>query len=171
MTRDQARKLKLSGNLLHSYLGGTWTELSPTDQDLLDLIDGNFLLANAMLSMLAPLRRKSVDEVLDELSPRDEGIPDHPAAKPLWATTVDLVRDARGSGWMQMPQLSRVYDLPTALRNSFNVAVAVTFEFAAQAGHPPADVAKIFADAAGVGDPGPVEVDSGHFAQAAGWFG
>lgn len=171
MTREQARKVKLSGNFLHAYLGGFGTALPPTDQELLDLIDGNFLLANAVISMLAPLRRKSFDEVLDELPLRDEGVPDHPAATPLWATTVDLVRYARGSGWTQMPQLSRVYDMPTALRNSFNLAVAVTFEFAAQTGQPPADVAKTFADAATLGDPRPFEVGPDRLPQAASWFG
>jgi hypothetical protein len=81
---------------------------------------------------------------------------------PLWATTIDLVRYARGSGWKQVPQLSRVYDMPTALRNSFNLVVAVTFEFADQIGCPPADVAKTFADAAAVGDRAPAETGRVH---------
>jgi hypothetical protein len=176
MTRDQARKVKLSGNFLHSYLTTGGNMLAPTDQEILDLIDGNFLLANAVIGMLAPLRRKSFDEALDELPPRDEGFPQHAAATPMWATTVDLLRYARGSGWQQMPQPSLVYDVPTALRSSFNLAVAVTYEFAAQTGQPPANVAKTFADAAALADVGPSEVGSGdrepgRSPQTAAWFG
>jgi len=174
MTRDQARKVNLSGNFLHSYLGGFGNVLSPADREVVDLTEGNFLLANAVIGMLAPLRRKSFDEVLDELPPRDEGFPDHPAATPMWATTVDLVRYALGNGW-QMPRPSSVYNVPTALRNAFNLAVAVTYEFAAQTGISPPDVAKTFAAAALV-DPA-ADDDDGNLGgldrtpQPAGWFG
>jgi hypothetical protein len=41
---------------------------------------------------------------------------------------------------------------PTALPNSFNLAVAVTCELTAQTGRSPADVAKTLADAAALGD-------------------
>jgi hypothetical protein len=158
MTRDQARKMNLSGNFLHSYLAGVGNALPSTDQELIDLTDGNLLLANAVIGMLAPLRRKSFDEVLDELPPRDEGIPDHAAATTMWATTVDLLRYAHGNGWHQTTQPTRVCNVPTAFRNALNLAVAVTYEFAARTGHPPATVAKIFADAAASADPAPSEV-------------
>ena len=168
--------MKLSGNFLHSYLAGVGSPQPSTDQEILDLIGGNFLLANSVIGMLAPLRRKSVDEVLDELPARDEGFPHHPSATPMWATTVDLLRYARASGWQQMPQLSLVYDVPTALRNSFNLAVAVTFEFAAQTGQPPAYVARILADAANLGDRPPSEMGRDprrprRSPQTAAWFG
>jgi hypothetical protein len=176
MNREQARRVKLSGNFLYAYIAGVRKELPPTDQELLDLTEGNFLLANAVIGMLAPLRRKSFDEVLDELPRRDEGFPEHAAATPMWLTTVDQLRYAHGNGWQQMPPPSRVYDAPTAFRNSFNLAVAVTYEFAAQTRQPPADVAKIFADAAAPGDVGPSEVGQAHRgpvrpSRSAAWFG
>jgi hypothetical protein len=157
MTREHARKVKLSGDFLHSYLAGLGDRLPSTDQELIDLTEGNFLLANAVVGMLAPLRRKSVDEVLDELPRRDEGIPDDAAATLLWATTVDLLRYTRGNGWQQMPQPSSIYDAATGFRNSFNLAMAATVEFAAQIRQSPAEVAKTFADAAVLADAGPTE--------------
>jgi hypothetical protein len=176
MTRDQARKMKLSGDLLHSYITGVGGGLPPTAQELIDLTDGNFLLANAVIGMLAPLRRKSFDEVLDELPPRDEGFPEHAAATPMWATTIDLLRYARGHGLQQMPQPSTSYNVATAFRNSFNLAMAETFEFAAQTRQHPASVAKTFADAAALADLGPTDMGRGHRGpgrspEGAGWFG
>jgi len=38
MTREQARKVKLSGNFLHSYLAGVGSPQPSTDQEILDLI-------------------------------------------------------------------------------------------------------------------------------------
>lgn len=148
MTREQARKVKLSGDFLHSYLAVHRIRRPSSDRELVDLIEGNFLLANAIIGMLAPLRRRSVDEELDLLTPRDEGVPGHASATPLWATTVDLLRFARSNGWQQMPQPSNLNDGPTAFRNSFNLTVAITLEFAAQTRQLPAQVAKTFADAA-----------------------
>jgi hypothetical protein len=176
VTRDQARKVKLSGNFVHSYIAGVGNGLPPADQELIDLTAGNLLLANAVIGMLAPLRRKSFDEVLDELLPRDDGFPRHVAATPMWATTVDLLRYAHGTGWQQMPPPSRICDLPTTFRNSFNLALAATFEFAAQTGQPPVDVAKTFADAAALADLGPSQVGPapsgpGRSSQTAAWFG
>lgn len=176
MTRNQSRKVKLSGNFLHSYIAGFGNEPPSNGQEVIDLIDGNFLLASAVIGMLAPLRRKSFDEVLDQLPPRDEGVPASPAATLRWATTVDLLRYARRNGWRQIPQPSRVYDVPTAFRNSFNLAVSATFEFAAQTGQHPADVAKTFADAAALGEVALSEVGGGDHRpgptpQTASWFG
>lgn len=176
MTRDQARKMTLSGNFLHSYFAGVGHELPSTDQELIDLSDGNLLLANAVIGMLAPLRRKSFDEVLDELPPRDEGFPEHAAPTTMWATTIDLLRYAHGNGWQQTTQPTRVCDVPTAFRNAFNLAVAIIYEFAAQTGQPPATVAKTFADAAALADPASSKVGQGRHGpdrspQTAGWFG
>jgi hypothetical protein len=67
MTREQARKVKLSGNFLHSYIGGTGAGCRPPIR--------SFLLANAVIRMLAPLRRKSVDETLDELPRATKAFP------------------------------------------------------------------------------------------------
>jgi hypothetical protein len=172
MTREHARKVKLSGDFLHSYLGGIGNRLPSTDQEFIDLTEGNFLLANAVVGMLAPLRRKSVDDVLDDLPPRDERLPDDGAAIPLWATTVDLLRYARGNGWQQLPQPSAIYDAATAFRNSFNLAVALTCEFAAQIRQPPADIAKTFADAAVLADVGRSDRGPDHPSPlATAWFG
>jgi hypothetical protein len=176
MTRDQARKLRLSGAFLTSYIAGAGDVLPPPNRELIDLTDGNFLLASAVIGMLAPLRRKSFDEVLDDLPARDEGFPDNPAATPMWATTLDILRYARGNGWQNLPYPTSIYDMPTAFRNSFNLAMVVTFEFAARTGQPPAYVAKTFADAAVLGDLGPSEDERGHLEpgrspRTVTWFG
>lgn len=168
--------MKLAGDFLHSYLAGGGNVSPPVDQDLHDLADGNLLLANAVIGMLAPLRRQSYDEVLDELPPRDEGFPERAAAAPMWATTVDLLRHAHANGWRQTPQPSTVYDPSTTFRNSFNLAVAVTVEFAAQIGQRPAQVAKTFADAATLADAGPAGLDEdrhvpGRSPRTFAWFG
>lgn len=175
MTRDQARKVKRSGDFLHSYFAGIGN-MPTAGQTLIDLSAGNFLLANAVIAMLAPLRRQSFDAVLDELPPRDEGVPDHAAATPMWETTLDQLRWARADGWRHMPQPSSSYDAPTVFRNSFNLAVAAVLEFAARTGQPPGSVAKTFGDAAILGDVGPSELarghrGSGHSPQTATWFG
>lgn len=168
--------MRLSSYFLQFYLAAGGNVPPPADRALIDLTDGNYLLANAVIGMLAPLRRKSFDEVLDELPARDEGFPDHASATPMWATTVDQLRYAHANGWQSTPQPSTIYDLPTTFRNSFNLAVAVTLEFAAQTKQAPADVAKTFADAVALADVGPASTGGdhpmpSHSPRTAAWFG
>lgn len=71
MTRDQVRKVHLSCTLLHSYLAADGGRPAPAGEELADLADGNLLLADAVVGMLAQLRGAPFDQVLDSVPERD----------------------------------------------------------------------------------------------------
>jgi hypothetical protein len=140
MATEQSHVVHLACDFLHSYLtrdGG----LVPTDGQFVELTEGNFLTSDAIAGMLAKLRGRSFNQVLDELPRRDEGYPPDPAATSLWATAVAQLKNVHVYGWTAArPHPPRDYDLPTAFRSSFNLVVALAVEFAAEtdksAGHP-----------------------------------
>jgi len=148
MTPDHARKVNLSATFLRTYFATDGGGLVPNDAEVVDLTDGNFLLADAVTGMLANVRGQSFDEVLDQLPERDEQVPADDAATPMWATTIDQMKFVHGTGGRPKPEASSAYDLPTAFRSSFNLAVALVVEFAGQAGQQPTDVATMLAGGA-----------------------
>jgi hypothetical protein len=148
MATEHARVVHLACDFLHSYLtrdGG----LVPSDAQFLDLTEGNFLTADAIAGMLAKLRGRSFNQVLDELPRRDEGYPPDPAAASLWATAVAQLKNVHVYGWKAArPQPPRDYDLPTAFRSSFNLVVALAIEFAAETDKSAGQLAELLKDSA-----------------------
>ena len=148
MTRDQVRKVHLSGTLLHSYLAADGGGSAPSDEELAELDDGNLLLADAVVGLLAQMRGSSFDEAIDSVPERDERFPDDDASTPMWATTIEMLKSVHASGWEQKPEFSSVYDVHTAFRSSFNLAASATFEFAELTQHSPVAAAKMMVDMA-----------------------
>lgn len=148
MTPDHARKMHLSSILLHSYLAADGSRPPPADEELADLADGNLLLADTVVGMLAQLRSSTFDHVLDTVPERDERYPDDEASTPMWATTVDMLKLVHASGWQKQPEISSVYDVHTAFRSSFNLAGAATFELAQLIRQSPIAAAKMMIDMA-----------------------
>jgi hypothetical protein len=148
MAVDQARVVHLSCDFLHSYLtrdGG----LAPPDTRFVELTEGNFLTSDAVAGMLAKLRGRSFNHVLDELPKRDEGYPPHSAAAPTWETTVDRLKYVHLHGWAAArPQPSSDDDRLAAFRGSFNLVVALTIEFAAETDKSARQLTRLLRDAA-----------------------
>jgi len=148
MATEQARVVQLACDFLHSYMtrdGG----LVPSDAQYVELTEGNFLTADAIAGMLAKLRGRSFNQVLDELPKRDEGYPPDPAATAMWATAVAQLKNVHVHGCKAArPQPPRDYALPTAFRSSFNLVVALAIEFAAETDKSARQLAKLLRDAA-----------------------
>lgn len=73
-------------------------QLVESDEDFIQLTDGNMLLIDALAVALPQVRHTSFASVLDGLQERDEGFP--LSAEPMWLTTVDqlkYVHDRHGS--------------------------------------------------------------------------
>src|SRR5262245_27768228 len=91
--------------LLHAYLtrdGG----VVPPDAKYGELTEGNVLTSDAIAGMLAKLRGRAFNQVLDELPKRDEGYPPAAAATPTWDTAVERLKHVHIHGWeAARPQL------------------------------------------------------------------
>jgi hypothetical protein len=148
MASEQACVVHLACDFLHSYLTHDGV-LVPSDAQFVELTEGNFLTADAIAGMLAKLRGRSFDQVLDELPKRDEGYPPDPAAESMWATAVAQLKNVHVYGWeAARPHPPRDYDLPTAFRSSFSLVVALAVEFAAETDKSARQLAKLLRDAA-----------------------
>jgi hypothetical protein len=114
MATEQDRVVHLACDFLHAYMtrdGG----LVPCDAQFVELTEGNFLTSDVIAGMLAKLRGRSFDQVLDGLPKRDEGYPPDPAATSMWATAVAQLKNVHVYGCKAArPQPPRDYDLPTA---------------------------------------------------------
>jgi len=148
MTRDQVRKVHSSGTLLHSYLVADGTGSAPSEKELAELDDGNLLLADVVVGMLAQMRGSTFDEVLDTVPERDERFPDDEFGTPMWVTTIEMLKSVHASRWEQKPEISSIYDVHTAFRSTFNLAASATFEFAELIRQSPIAAAKMMVDMA-----------------------
>jgi hypothetical protein len=148
MASEHARAAYLACDFLHSYLtrdGG----VVPPDAQYGDLTEGNFLTSDAIAGMLAKLRGRSFNQVLDELPKRDEGYPPDPASMPMWDTAVDRLKNVHAHGWEAARPLPPTDDdLPSELRSSLSLVVALTVEFAAETDKSARQLARLLRDAA-----------------------
>jgi hypothetical protein len=148
MASEQARAAYLACEFLHAYLtrdGG----VVPPDAQYGELTEGNVLTSDAIAGMLAKLRGRSFNQVLDELPKRDEGYPPAAASTPTWDTAVERLKHVHIHGWeAARPQLSSEDDLPSEFRSSLNLVVALTIEFAAETDKSARQLARLLRDAA-----------------------
>ena len=148
MASEQARVVHSACDFLHSYLTRDGV-LIPSDMQYVELTEGNVLTSDAVAGMLAKLRGRSFNQVLDELPKRDEGLPPDSTAAPAWDTALDHLKYVHANGWeAARSDRSTVDDPPAAFRSSFNLVVALTIEFAAETDKSARQLARLLRDAA-----------------------
>ena len=98
MASEQARVVHLACDFLHSYLTRDGV-LIRSDLPYAELTEGNVLTSDAVAGMLAKLRGRSFNQVLDELPKRDEGFPPNATAAPMWDSAVDHLKYVHVHGW------------------------------------------------------------------------
>jgi hypothetical protein len=148
VTPNQARAVHFAYDRLCRHLGSDSVGRVPADTDYVELTHGNLLAAETLAGILAKLRGRTFDQILDDLPERDEGCPPGPAAKYMWENTIHQLRYLHAHSWQHRPEPSHTYALPTAFRSSFNVAVASVIEVAAETKTPSQQVASLLRDAA-----------------------
>ena len=148
MASEQARAAYLACDFLHAYLtrdGG----VVPPDAQYGELTEGSFLTSDAIAGMLAKLRGRSFNQVLDELPKRDEGYPPDSASTPTWESAVDRLKSVHVHGWEAVRlALPSDDDPPSAFRSSLNLVVALTIEFSAETDKSARQLARLLRDAA-----------------------
>ena len=122
----------------------------PSYAELEDLIYGNLIAAETLAGILARLRGKTFDQILDDLPERDEGYPPGPAAGYMWETSVYQLRLLHANSWRFRRERLEVYDLPTAFRGSFNLVVCSVAEVAAETKTTSRQLVCVLRDAAAV---------------------
>ena len=145
---EQARAAHLAYDRLCQYLDSGVASFVPSVAEFVELTYGNFLVAETLVGVLATLRGKTFDQVLEELPERDEGYPPGPAARYGWETAVYRLGHLHARSWRRRPESSQLYDLPTACRGSFNLVVAAVMEVAAETNKAAPEVAGLLKDAA-----------------------
>ena len=148
MTPEQARAAHLAYNHLYKYLCSGGAAPVPSHVELMELSIGNLLAAETLVGILARLRGKTFDQALDGLPERDEGYPPGPAGGLLWDTSVYRLRFLHAHSWLVSTDRLPVYDLPTALRGSFNLVVSAVGEVAAETKTTGRQLAGLLRDAA-----------------------
>ena len=148
MAAEQARVVHLACDFLHSYLTRDGV-LIPSDLQYVELTEGSVLTSDAVAGMLAKLRGRSFNQVLDELPKRDEGFPPDSTATPTWDAAIDQLKHVHVNGWeAARPDLSAERDPRAAFRASFSLVVALTIEFAAETDKSARQLARLLRDAA-----------------------
>ena len=132
MTPLQARAAHLAYDRLYRYLCSDVVGAVPSDAELEELTYGNLLAAETLAVILARLRGKTFDQILDDLPERDEGYPRGPAAGSMWETSVYQLRFLHAHSWRYRRERLEVCDLPPAFRGSFNLVVSSVAEVAAE---------------------------------------
>lgn len=132
MTPEQARAAHLAYDRLGRYLNSDADADVPSDEELEQLTYGNLLAAETLVVILAKLRGKTFDQVLDDLPERDEGYPPGPVVTNLWETARYQLRYLHARSWQRRPEPSRFHDRSTACRGSFSLVVAAVLEIAAE---------------------------------------
>ena len=132
MIPEQARAAHLAYDRLYKYLNADIAALVPPDAEIEELTYGNLLAAETLVEILAKLRGKTFDQVLDNLPERDEGYPPRPAGSYIWETAIYQLRYLHARSWQRRLDSSRILDLSIAFRGSFNLAVAAAAEVAAE---------------------------------------
>jgi hypothetical protein len=150
MTPEQARAVQRAYDRLHDYLSLDGTAAVPSETELEELTYGNFLVAETLTGILAKLRGKSFDQVLDDLPKRDEGYPPGPGAGYMWETAISRLRYLHAHSWQRRPKPAHTHNLATTFRSSFNLVVAAVTEVASETQTTARRLAILFRDAAGV---------------------
>ena len=148
MTPEQARAAHLAYDHLGRYLSSDVAADVPPDEALEELTYGNLLAAETLVVILAKLRGKTFDQVLDDMPECDEGHPPGPAVTNLWETAVYQLRYLHARSWQRRPQPPRIHNRYSACRGSFNLVVAAVFEVAAQTQTEASQLAGMLRDAA-----------------------
>jgi hypothetical protein len=151
MTPEQARAAYLAYDRLYQYLNADVAALEPSDTELEELAYGNLLAAETLAGILAKLRGKTFDQVLDELPERDEGYPPGAAARYMWESAIYELRYLHAHSWQRRPEPSRIHNLPNAFRSSFNLAIAAAIEVAAETQTTAHQLTSMLRDAAAAG--------------------
>lgn len=150
MTPLRARAEHLAYDRLYRYLCSDVADPVPSYAELDELTYGNLIAAETLAGILAKLRRRTFDQVLDDLPERDEGYPPGPAAGYMWETSVYQLRFMHAHSWRYRREGLQGCDLPTAFRGSFNLVVSSVAEVAAETKTTTRQVACVLRDAAGV---------------------
>lgn len=132
MTPEQARAARLAYDHLGRYLSSDVVADVPTDEALAELTYGNLLAAETLVVILAKLRGKTFDQVLDDMPECDEGHPPGPAVTNMWEIAVYQLRYLHARSWERRPEPSRIHDRYSACRGSFNLVVAAVTELASE---------------------------------------
>lgn len=147
MASEQARVVHLACDFLHSYLTRDGV-LIRSDLPYAELTEGNVLTSDAVAGMLAKLRGRSFNQVLDELPKRDEGFPPDSTTAPMWDAAVDHLKYVRVHGWEAARSDQATDDPQAAFGASLNLVVALTIEFAAETDKSARQLARLLRDAA-----------------------
>ena len=147
MASEQARVVHLACDFLHSYLTRDGV-LIRSDLPYAELTEGNVLTSDAVAGILAKLRGRSFNQVLDELPKRDEGFPPDSTAAPMWDAAVDHLKYVHDHGWEAARSDQPTHDPQAAFGASLNLVVALTIEFAAETDKSARQLARLLRDAA-----------------------
>src|SRR5262245_2716607 len=150
MTPLQARAVRRAYDTLYGYVCSDVAAPVPSYAELEELTYGNLLDAETLAVILAKLRGKSFDQILDDLPERDEGCPPGPAAGYMWETSVYQLRLLHAHSWRYRRERLQVFDLPTAFRGSFNLMVSALVEVAAETKTTTRQLVCVLRDAAAV---------------------
>ena len=150
MTPLQARAVHLAYDRLYRYVCPDVAAPVPSYAELEDLTYGNLLAAETLAGILAKLRGKTFDQIVDALPERDGGYPPGPAAGYMWETSVYQLRLLHAHSWRYRRERLQVCDLPTAFRGSFNLVVSSVAEVAAETKTTTRELACVLRDAAAV---------------------
>lgn len=150
MTPKQARAAHLAYVRLYQYMSADAVPQMASEVELRELIYGNFLAAETLIGILARLRGRTFDGVLDDLPQRDEGYPPGLVARYMWDHAVYRLRYMHARSWQRRPEPARTYSLLTTFRGSFNLVVAAAVEVAAATQTPARQLATTLRDAAAV---------------------
>jgi hypothetical protein len=148
MTPEQARAVYHAYDRLYHYLSPDGTTTVPPESEFEELTHGNFLVAETLTGILAKLRGKTFDQVLDDLPARDEGYPPGAGASYMWETGIYRLRFLHAHTWQRRPEPAHVYNLATTFRISFNLVIAAVIEVASETQTTAPRVASLFRDAA-----------------------
>jgi hypothetical protein len=149
MTPEQARAVHLAYDFLHQYLSCEGVGMVLPNAQVPQLIDGNFRASEDLAGTLAQVGETTFDQVLNDLTQRDEGYPPEPAT-PMWQSTIGQLKCVRAHNWQRCQDPSSAYDESTALRSSFNLLVALVIQFAAQTDRTPIQTVRLLRDVAAV---------------------